>query len=557
MNRYPEIRPITDQPLKWPGRMLQKAPRWCAVDLRDGNQALPNPMTPSQKLEYFNLLVEIGFKEIEIGFPSASRDEFDFTRKLIEENLIPDDVTIVVLSQAREHLIEKTLEALKGARSAVLHFYIATSELHYQHVFGFQSEELLQAAEKTVLQIKSKRESFQPGFLGLEFSPEEFTDTDLDFAVQICDLVVDTWGPRRDEKVILNLPATVERRPPTQYADMIEVFCNKLKNIDHSIISLHAHNDQGCAVAATEMALMAGGQRVEGTLFGHGERTGNVDLVTIALNLESRNIDPNLSFRELPKITETVARITQLTPHARHPYAGELVFTAFSGSHQDAIGKCMAKQANVAEEFDCEWKIPYLHIDPSSVGRAFEKFVRINSQSGKGGILYVMEKELGIKLPKELLLDFAPKVQHLADQKEKELEPKELLRLFNENYVRDKEPLTLLKCYPRPDDQNPSEIHSEVHLQKGKEVGVYHGKGNGPISAFADALRPLVPFKFTLQKFEEISMNKGADAEALAYIALQDDQKNERYGIGMGTNIDQAGFKALLSCLNQLLQLHG
>ena len=552
---YPKMEAVSTQVMKWPRQPVRLSPRWCAVDLRDGNQALPNPMTPVQKLEYFKLLVDIGFKEIEIGFPSASKDEFDFTRKLIEEKLIPGDVTINVLTQARDHLVDRTIESLRGARSAVVHFYIATSRLHYQHVFGFTKEELLATARSTTARIKAARDAFSPGFLGLQFSPEEFTDTDPDFAVQICDLVVDTWSPRTGEKVILNLPATVERRPPTHYADMIEIFMSRLKNLDKSVISLHAHNDQGCAVAATEMALMAGAHRVEGTLFGHGERTGNVDLVTMALNFTARNIDTGLDFHDLPRITDTVARITSMTPHERHPYAGELVFTAFSGSHQDAIGKCLSRKAGVAADFDCGWKIPYLHIDPSSVGRKFEKFVRINSQSGKGGISYVMQEAYGIRLPKPLLADFAQKVQKLADEKERELETGELYRLFDQEYLKAGGMFVLDKCFPRPDDKDPNIIHAEVRMSVQGHAEVLQGTGNGPISAFASALRQHVPFEFAVKDFTELSMNKGADAEALAYIAVENQNGELRHGVGMGTNIDQAGIRALLSGINQLGQI--
>jgi 2-isopropylmalate synthase len=423
--------------------------------------------------------------------------------------------------------------------------------LHYRHVFGLKRDDLIKTAREATLLIKAGRDAFAPGFLGLEFSPEEFTDTDLGLSIELCDTVIEAWEPRQGEKVILNLPATVERRPPTQYADMIEIFRRDLKHIDQAVVSLHAHNDQGCAVAATEMALMAGGERVEGTLFGHGERTGNVDLVTMALNLQSRNIETGLDFSNLPHITEVVARITNLTPHERHPYAGDLVFTAFSGSHQDAIGKCLAKQEEVASEFDCEWKIPYLHIDPKALGRSFEKYVRINSQSGKGGISYVMKESFGIVLPKELLLDFAKKVQAFADQKEKELEPNELYELFDQEYRIMDGPFQFQKCFPRPDDVNPELVNAEVQLVIDGEYKTFMGNGNGPISAFADAMRPNVGVEFTLERFEEISTSVGAESEALAYIALSSGDKVV-HGVGLAGNIDQAGFKAFISCFNQL-----
>ncbi len=550
--KYPSLQPIENPGRQWPGKVLARAPRWCAVDLRDGNQALPNPMTPEQKLEYFKLLLDIGFKEIEIGFPSASKDEFDFARLLIESRLIPDDVTIVVLTQARDHLVDRTIESLQGAHAAVVHFYIATSELHHRHVFGLERDALLDMAARTVRRIRDRREEFAPGWLGLEFSPEEFTDTDLDFAVELGDLVIREWRPRAGEKVILNLPATVERRPPNHYADMIELYGAKLKARAQAVISLHAHNDQGCAVAATELALLAGADRVEGTLFGHGERTGNVDLVTVALNLQSRNIATGLDFSRLPLITDTVARITQLTPHERHPYAGELVFTAFSGSHQDAIGKCLAKREAIGKSFGCEWKIPYLHVDPQAIGRSFERFIRINSQSGKGGINYVMEREFGIKLPRELLLDFAGRVQKLADQQQRELDYGQLWTLFDESYLNGKGPYHLERYYPRPDEKDPTHILAEVHLGVRGETKVLRGEGNGPISAFVHAVRQCLPFDFAVVDFKELSLNKGEDAKALAYIALRGAGERTAHGVGLGTNIDQAAVHALVSAINHL-----
>lgn len=555
MKYYPTIQPIDNPTRAWPGATVTRCPRWCAVDLRDGNQALPNPMNLDQKLEYYKLLLVIGFKEIEIGFPSASKDEFDFTRKLIEGRLIPKDVTINVLTQAREHLVARTLESLKGAHSAVVHFYTASSELHYRHVIGLERATLFDMVRKTTRQIRAARDSFSPGHLGLEFSPEEFTDTDLDMAIELCEAVVQTWEPRPGEKVILNLPATVERRPPNQYADMIEVFSRRINCRDRVVISLHAHNDQGCAVAATEMALMAGADRVEGTLFGHGERTGNVDLITVALNQQSRNIETGLNFSNLSDITEVVSRITGMAPHPRHPYAGELVFTAFSGSHQDAIGKCLAKQQEVGKAFGCTWKIPYLHIDPKTLGRSFERFIRINSQSGKGGISYVMESEFGIRMPKPLLQDFSLKVQQLADSKQKELEPRDLYELFEREYLDDVGPIVLERYYPRPDEKDPNHIFAEAHLRINGVSMVLKGQGNGPISAFAQALRPGLNFEFAIDEFEELSLNKGADARALAYVSVKGGGA-VGHGVGLATNIDQAGVRATVVAINALSRAH-
>ena len=537
----------------WPGRTIGRSPSWCAVDLRDGNQALPNPMTPAQKWRYFELLTEIGFKEIEIGFPSASADDFQFCRDLIEKNAIPEDVTISVLTQAREHLIRRTFEALAGAKRATVHVYIATSDLHMRFVFGKSAAQTKAMALEAVALIRQLADGMPASEIGLEFSPEEFTDTDLDFAVDICDSVIDTWGPKPGEKVVVNLPATVERQLPTHYADMIEAYIARQRRGDAAIISLHAHNDMGSAVAATEMALMAGADRVEGTLFGHGERSGNVDLVTLALNMQYLGIETGLDFRNLEGIRAEIEELTDMPVHARHPYAGELVFSAFSGSHQDAIHKGLAHRGELAEHFH-GWKIPYLHIDPADLGRSYERFIRINSQSGKGGIAHVLESEYGVKLPRKLLVELSRHVQEYADQQAREVQAGEVWDVFRKVYLHEDGALRLVNYWPRPQADDPSTIQGEVQVLCNGEEKRLFATGNGPIAAFVHAIRqiPTVP-EFTLTEYEEDAIGKSADAEAISYVRLEKGNGAGCYGIGFGANIDQAAVRAIVSAVNRML----
>ncbi|HOF32459.1 MAG TPA: 2-isopropylmalate synthase [Spirochaetota bacterium] len=553
-NNYAKMKPIENNNRSWPSAQITKSPAWCAVDLRDGNQALPNPMTPEQKLEYFKLLCSIGFKEIEIGFPSASEDDFNFCRKLIEENIIPDDVVISVLVQSRSHLITRTIEALKGVRKCVVHVYIATSDLHTQYVFGLKKTDVIETALAAVKQIKNESDEFlKDSEVGLEFSPEEFTDTDLDFAVELCTKVIETWNPKPSEKVILNLPMTVERRLPNEYADMIEIFMKKNKYPEKSIISLHAHNDMGCAVAATTMALMAGAQRVEGTLLGHGERTGNLDLITMALNLEYLGVKTGLNFSDMPEIVDTVERITSMPVHPRHPYCGELVFTAFSGSHQDAIKKGFVQKEELANAFG-GWKIPYLHVDPTALGRKFEKFIRINSQSGKGGIAFVLQHDYKIKMPKWMQIDFAKQVQAYADKMSRELEGSEIKKLFDETYIQTGDKIKLINYWPRPSEISPSDIEGEVLLNiNGKEFRA-KASGNGPISAFVEAVNSIdgIP-SFTLQEYEEETMGQSADATGICFVRIRNENSNKGViAAGTDSNIIQAAAKAIISGLNKL-----
>lgn len=539
---------------KWPDQQITRSPIWNAVDLRDGNQALADPMNPKQKREYFRLLCDMGFKEIEVGFPSASADDFNFCRELIEQEMIPDDVTISVLTQARPHLIEKTIESLRGVRRGIVHFYIATSELHYRFVFNLERQQLIDTARQATQQIRDGAATLEGSDIRLEFSPEEFTDTDLDLAVEICEAVVDTWDPADGEQVILNLPATVERRMPNEYADMIEAFRERLQAPEKSCISVHVHNDMGMGVASTMQSLMAGADRVEGTLFGHGERTGNVDLVTVALNLQYLGIDTGLDFSKLDEIRQTVERVTSMPVHARHPYAGELVFTAFSGSHQDAIHKGLARRDELVDHFGA-WKVPYLHLDPGTLGRRFERFIRINSQSGKGGIAHVLERDHRVKMPRWVQIEFAKHVQQVADSSSRELTSEELWKLFQEAYVRPDEPIKLLNYWPRPSDEDPQIIEGELHV-------IYHGErhelsdtGNGPVSAFVHAVRRLIAVpEFNLVDYEEETRGRSADAEAVCFVRLQVKREEaSQIGVGFGSNIDQAAVRAVLSGLNAIL----
>lgn len=547
----PDPVPITER--TWIDKKIDRCPIWNAVDLRDGNQALPNPMTPQQKRDYFKLLCDIGFKEIEVGFPAASQDDFQFVRDLIEQKLIPDDVTISVLTQARDALIERTMVSLQGVKKAVVHFYIATSELHHRFVFGLERPGMIQTVAHTAELIRTRARAMAGSKIGLEFSPEEFTDTDLAFAVEICDAAVAAWHPAPGEKVVLNLPATVERRMPTEYADLIEEFKRRQAYPESTLISLHPHNDMGMGVAATMLALQAGADRVEGTLFGHGERTGNVDLVTVALNLEYLGIDTGLDFSDLPNIRKIVEKVTDIPTHVRHPYAGDLVFTAFSGSHQDAIRKGLARKDELAAHFG-GWKVPYLHVDPSTIGRRFDRFIRINSQSGKGGIAHVLETEYNVRMPRWVQIDLARHVQAYADSEARELSAEEVWQIFHEQYKIRDTPLRLLRYWPRPSDEDPSEIEGEAHVELNGQTLVLKDTGNGPISAFVHALRKVDGLPgFVLDEYDEETRGHSADAEAVCYVRLKSkDSDKSRIGVGIASNIDQAAVRAVTHALNAL-----
>ncbi len=540
---------------QWPSRTLSVSPSWCSVDLRDGNQALPNPMDPDQKLEYFKLLCDIGFKEIEVGFPSASQDDFDFFRCLIEGNHIPEDTFIMGLTQCRSHLIERTFEAFRGVKNGIVHAYIASSDLHMKQVFGTDRQATKAAAVTATRQIRELADAMPESDIRFEFSPEEFTDTDLPFCLELCIAVYEAWGKATPEKpVILNLPATVERRPPNHYADMIEWFCANFPYRNSVKISLHAHNDQGMAVAATELALLAGADRVEGTLFGHGERTGNVDLVTVVNNLFSRGIDTGLNFSDLSRIASTVERLTGMPIYYRQPYAGEYAFTAFSGSHQDAINKGMHRLDKASDLFGMQWKVPYLHIDPSDIGRNFERLIRINSQSGKGGIAWVLEQEYGIQVPKAMQSQLREEVQLYSDAVAREVSAEEVYNIFKQKFIAPEGPYELVGYWPRPDDNDPTFIHGEVRMKIDGEEKTARADGNGPISAFVKAVGSLVSVKFSVNDYHEQAVGQGADAQALAYVPIKLEDNRVVFGVGSDSNIDQAAVRAIVAGLNRVIR---
>lgn len=551
---YPPAIPIHNR--QWPDRQITQAPRWCSVDLRDGNQSLPVPMNPNTKLDFFKMLIDIGFKEIEVAFPSASQDDFDFVRTLIEGNFIPDDVTISVLTQARKNLIDRTIESLKGVKKAILHLYVATSDLHGKMVFNRGRQDVKKMAVDGTIWI---REGIEKAGLtsnvGYEFSPEEFTDTDLDFVVDLCEAVKLAWGESTKESFVLNLPATVERRPPNQYADMIEYFCTHYKYMASTSISLHAHNDQGCAVAATELALLAGADRVEGTLFGHGERTGNLCLVTLAMNLFSRGIDSKLNFSNMAEIVKRVEEHSNIEVHPRHPYAGQLVFTAFSGSHQDAIRKGLELRHEAEKIFGQTWKVPYLHVDPQDVGRVYEKLIRINSQSGKGGVAFVLESEYGIYAPKQMHVEIGLAVQLFAEEKGDEVSSPELFEVFKKTFVEQVSPYEFVSLSRLTSVEHPDQIGVRVEAKVDGNPIQLVGWGNGPIAAAASALNQCDQFiNFEIEDFAEHTLGKTSDAHAIAYvgIAAPENQKDLCYGCGLDTNIDRASIKAIFSALNRL-----
>ncbi len=553
--KYVPVKPIAIENRQWPARTIEKAPTWTSVDLRDGNQSLPIPMNPEKKLRYFRMLCEIGFKEIEVGFPSASQDDFDFVRTLIENDLIPDDVCISVLTQARKHLIDRTVESLKGAKQAIIHCYVASSDLHGRFVFNMDRAKVLEMAISGTQMVKDAIAEAKLDFpVRYEFSPEEFTDSDLDFTIELCKKVKECWGEVKEKKdFILNLPATVERRPPNHYADMIEYFIQKYPYMDQTSVSLHAHNDQGCAIAATEMALLAGADRVEGTIFGHGERTGNLDIMVLAMNLYSRGIDTGLDFSNLEQIVKIVENCSGIDVHPRHPYAGQLVFTAFSGSHQDAIRKGMDRREEIASYFEQGWKMPYLHIDPADVGREYEKLIRINSQSGKGGIVFVLEKDFGIYPPKSMHAEIGKVIQHYMDEKGGEIDSQELYDVFFKNFVNTE------------GDYAYADYSRNILKNSGDLIGVsftwvnngvsrqLQGVGNGPISAVVNALKTDADlFEFSLEDFSERSMGNDADAKAIAFVGIRIAESGKLvYGVGVHSNIDRAAIAALISALNR------
>ena len=543
---YPAVR-LADR--TWPDRVQEKAPIWCSVDLRDGNQALIEPMDAATKRRMFEALVRIGFKEIEVGFPAASQTDFDFLRLLIEEGLIPDDVTIQVLTQSRGHLVRRTFEALTGAKKAIVHLYNSTSTLQRRVVFGMDKAGITGIAVEGARLIKQIADETPGTDFGFEYSPESYTGTELDYAVEICDAVMEAWQPTPEKRVILNLPATVEMSTPNIYADSIEWFCRHLPNRDKAIISVHPHNDRGCAVAAAELALLAGADRVEGTLFGNGERTGNVDIVTIALNLMTQGIDPELDFRDINGVIRVSEECTRLPVHPRHPYAGELVFTAFSGSHQDAIKKGMAalKRAN-----SDTWEVPYLPVDPADLGRSYQAVIRINSQSGKGGISFILERDQGLQLPRGLQIEFSGVVQRLADASGKELSPDDIWDAFQSEYLSGKGPLEFIDYATVPSNSPPGSRDITARIRLNGDERTICGNGNGPIDAFVAALARDCGIVVAVNDYHEHAVSGGSKASAVAYVSLQVPGRPAMYGAAMHHNISAASLAAVVSAVNRL-----
>lgn len=556
---YKKYRPFTPIPLtdrQWPNRVIDHAPIWCSVDLRDGNQALVDPMNLEEKLEYFKTLIEVGFKEIEVGFPSASETEYEILRTLIDGHYIPDDVTIQVLVQARPHLIKKTFEAIDGAKNVIVHFYNSTSTLQRKVVFKTDMDGVIQIAvdgARLIYELTEEEKKRHPEMnIRFEYSPESFTGTEMDNAVEICRRVMEELHITKENPIILNLPSTVEGSSPNGYADQIEYFCRHLPNRDAAIISLHPHNDRGEGVAATELALMAGADRVEGTLFGNGERTGNVDVVTLALNMWTQGVDPKLDFHNINEIKEVYERCTKMQVPPRQPYAGELVFTAFSGSHQDAINK---GKIYMEESGTPYWEIPYLPIDPADVGREYEPIIRINSQSGKGGTAFILANNYGIKMPKSMHPEFSAVVQKACDEKGKELKAEEVFDLFQQEYRNVCGPYRLVN-YKISEEKNEQDDLTHVHFSgelkyKDNAPVQIEGNGNGPVAAFCDAMNQTEVASYQFVDYSEHAISVGSDSKAISYIHLKNPQGKDIFGIGVSHNIGYASMKGIICAINR------
>lgn len=531
---------------EWPNKEIKKAPVWCSVDLRDGNQALVEPMVVEEKIEMFSLLVKLGFKEIEVGFPSASQIEYDFLRQLVDRSLIPDDVTVQVLVQCRQELIERTFEALQGIKRAIVHIYNSTSTLQRDVVFHMNKEEIKQIAIHGAELVKKHTAEFD-GEIILEYSPESFTGTELEYALEVCSAVQDIWQPTPDNKIIFNLPSTVEMTTPNVYADQIEWMHKHFKNRDSIILSVHPHNDRGTGVASAELSLLAGADRVEGTLFGNGERTGNVDIVNIAYNMFSQGIDPELNLEHINEIIEVYEHCCKIPVHIRHPYAGKLVFTAFSGSHQDAINKGMAA---MKERGNSIWAVPYLPIDPVDIGREYEPVVRINSQSGKGGVAFVMDTYFGFKLPKGMHREFADVIQAIAER-QGEVAPEQIMDNFREQYLEKKQPYHFLRC--RYTDINDKDTHVVLEFEDHGALVTNEAEGNGPIDAVKNAFEAQIGRNVKVLDYSEHALQSGSMAQAAAYIHLMDiDSGKVTYGVGISSNITRASIRALFCAVNRL-----
>ncbi|MDE7360156.1 MAG: 2-isopropylmalate synthase [Lachnospiraceae bacterium] len=544
--------PVVDYPEReWVNKQIEKAPVWCSVDLRDGNQALIDPMVVSEKIEFFNYLIKLGFKEIEIGFPAASQIEFDFLRQLVDRKLIPDDVVVQVLTQCREELLERTFESIEGCKQAIVHIYNSTSTLQRDVVFNMSREEITNIAVEGVKMVKRHAAKF-PGKVILEYSPESFTGTELDYALEVCNAVQREWGPTRENPMIINLPSTVEMTTPNVFADRIEWMNKHLENREAIILSVHPHNDRGTGVASAELALLAGADRVEGTLFGNGERTGNVDILNIAYNMFSQGIDPELAIEHVNESIEIYERCCKIPVHPRHPYAGKLVFTAFSGSHQDAINKGVKAMKERGGEY---WEVPYLPIDPADIGREYEPIVRINSQSGKGGVAFVMDTYFGFKLPKGMHREFANVIQAISE-KQGEVSPDQIMESFRQEYLQKKEPIHFRRL--RVDDlseETESEFDTKVtvvYTDKGVEKR-FEAVGNGPIDAVKRGLQETLDINVKILDYEEHALQSGSNSQAAAYIHLLDAESGSvTYGVGVSSNITRASVRAIFSAVNRL-----
>ena len=554
--KYKPFTPIDLPDRQWPNRVIDHAPIWCSVDLRDGNQALVDPMNLEEKLEYFKTLIEVGFKEIEVGFPSASETEYEILRTLIDGHYIPDDVTIQVLVQARPHLIKKTFEAIDGAKNVIVHFYNSTSTLQRKVVFKTDMDGVIQIAvdgARLIYELTEEEKKRHPEMnIRFEYSPESFTGTEMDNAVEICRRVMEELHITKENPIILNLPSTVEGSSPNGYADQIEYFCRHLPNRDAAIISLHPHNDRGEGVAATELALIAGADRVEGTLFGNGERTGNVDVVTLALNMWTQGVDPKLDFHNINEIKEVYERCTKMQVPPRQPYAGELVFTAFSGSHQDAINK---GKIYMEESGTPYWEIPYLPIDPADVGREYEPIIRINSQSGKGGTAFILANNYGIKMPKSMHPEFSAVVQKACDEKGKELKAEEVFDLFQQEYRNVCGPYRLVN-YKISEEKNEQDDLTHVHFSgelkyKDNAPVQIEGNGNGPVAAFCDAMNQTEVASYQFVDYSEHAISVGSDSKAISYIHLKNPQGKDIFGIGVSHNIGYASMKGIICAINR------
>ena len=542
--KYQPFQPISIPDRTWPDKVISTAPRWCSVDLRDGNQALIEPMSVAQKKLMFDLLIEVGFKEIEIGFPAASQPDFDFVRSLVEENRIPDDVTVQVLTQARPELIQRTFESLRGVKQAILHVYNSTSIVQREKVFKTDRAGIIKIAEEGAREVQRCAALAPETEWTFQYSPESFTGTELGFAVEVCDAVTAIWKPVPEKPVIMNLPSTVEMATPNVYADQIEWFCRNIKNRDAIVVSLHTHNDRGCAVAAAELAVMAGAQRVEGTLLGNGERTGNMDIVVMAMNLYSQGIDPELDLRDMDKIVSVVKTCTQIDVHPRQPYSGELVFTAFSGSHQDAIKKCL----DMYKEGE-KWEIAYLPIDPRDLGRTYQDVIRVNSQSGKGGVAYVLSSKFGFQLPRWLQIEFSRTVQKQAEDTGQEISPDTIWALFQQHYLQTQQPVQLESFSIEKTDRESFTakvrcFDEQLHI---------HGEGDGMMDAFVEAIKASTGIDFEIMEYGEHALGQGADAEAVTYIQLK--KGAERYtGVAISRDIVSSSLNALLRAASHLLR---